>query len=99
MPIYEYICPECAYELEILQTMDENAPTCTECIKEYKVDDKVVSVLKREMKRKMSNIAPPVFRGSGFYATDYKKKGFSKPDKKVEKSKGKENEGNKKKQK
>jgi putative FmdB family regulatory protein len=99
MPIYEYICPECAYELEILQTMDENAPTCTECIKEYKVDDKVVSVLKREMKRKMSSIAPPVFRGSGFYATDYKKKGFSKPDKKVEKSKGKENEGNKKKQK
>jgi len=99
MPIYEYYCPGCGYELEQLQGMDEDAPTCTECIKEHTVDDKVVSVLKREMKRKVSNIAPPVFKGSGFYATDYKKKGFSKPDKKVEKSKGKKNEGNKKKQK
>jgi len=99
MPIYEYICPGCAYELEILQKMDEDAPTCTKCIEEYKKDDKVVSEVHRQMKRKVSNIAPPVFKGSGFYATDYKKKGFSKPDKKVEKSKGKKNEGNKKKQK
>jgi|TARA_B110000263_G_scaffold221701_1_gene210333 putative FmdB family regulatory protein len=99
MPIYEYRCPECAYELEILQKMGEDAPTCTMCIKEYTKDDKVVSELHRQMKRKLSNIAPPVFKGSGFYATDYKKKGFSKPDKKVEKSKGKKNETSKKKQK
>ena len=99
MPIYEYYCPGCGYELEKLQKMDEDAPTCTECIKKYEKEDKVVGELHRQMKRKISNIAPPVFKGSGFYATDYKKNGFSKPDKKVEKSKGKKNEGNKKKQK
>ena len=49
-----------------------------------------------EMERKMSSIAPPVFKGSGFYATDYKKKRFSKPDKKVKKSEDKISEGIKK---
>ena len=92
MPIYEYICPTCGYEEETLQKIDEPNINCSNESKGY--------FCNTEMKRKISNIAPPVFKGSGFYATDYKKKGFSKPDKKkVEKSKGKENEGNKKKQK
>ena len=91
MPIYENQCKVCGKEIEVLQKMNDKPPIC--CID---LKDKTMS---GEMKRKISNIAPPVFRGSGFYATDYKKKGFSKPDKKVEKSKGKKNETNKKKQK
>jgi putative FmdB family regulatory protein len=91
MPIYEYQCKICGKEIEVLQKMNDNPPIC--CI------DPKDKTMSGEMKRKISNIAPPVFKGSGFYATDYKKKEFSKPDKKVEKSKGKKNEGNKKKQK
>jgi putative FmdB family regulatory protein len=91
VPIYEYYCATCGKEIEVLQKMDDIPPIC--CI------DSKDKTMSGEMKRKISNIAPPVFKGSGFYATDYKKKGFSKPDKKVEKSKGKKNEGNKKKQK
>ena len=91
MPIYEYQCKVCDKEVEVLQKMDDKPPIC--CI------DPKDKTMSGEMERKMSSIAPPVFKGSGFYATDYKKKGFSKPDKKVEKSKGKKNETNKKKQK
>ena len=92
MPIYEYVCPTCGYEEEVLQSLEAPNIKCSNESKGY--------FCNTEMKKKMSNIAPPVFRGSGFYETDYKKKkGFSKPDKKVEKSKGKKNEGNKKKQK
>ena len=91
MPIYEYICPTCGYEDESLQSLDSPAIKCRQESKGY--------FCNTEMKRKISNIAPPVFKGSGFYATDYKKKEFSKPDKKVEKSEDKKSEGNKKKQK
>ena len=91
MPIYEYICPTCGHEEEVLQPLEAPNIKCSNESKGY--------FCNTEMKKKMSNIAPPVFKGSGFYATDYKKKEFSKPDKKVEKSKGKKNEGNKKKQK
>jgi len=94
MPIYEYYCTKCGHEEELLQPMNAEPPTCKICVEltEY-------ATHKHLMQRKLSSIAPPIFKGSGFYSTDYKKKGFSKPDKKVEKSKGKSNEGNKKKQK
>ena len=90
MPIYEYYCTVCGKEKEVLQRMSDKPPIC--CI------DTKDKGMKGEMKRKISKPAI-IFKGSGFYETDYKKNGFSKPDKKVEKSKGKKNEGNKKKQK
>ena len=91
MPIYEYICPTCGYEEETLQKIDDPNIRCSQESKGY--------FCNTEMKRKISKPAI-IFKGSGFYETDYKKKkGFSKPDKKVKKSKGKKNEGNKKKQK
>ena len=93
MPIYEYYCIVCGKEKEVFQRMSDKdkPPIC--CI------DPKDKALMGEMKRKISNPAI-IFKGSGFYETDYKKKkGFSKPDKKVKKSKGKKNEGNKKKQK
>ncbi len=90
MPIYEYICPTCGYEDEALQSINAPAINCRKESKGY--------FCNTVMKRKISKPAI-IFKGSGFYETDYKKKGFSKPDKKVKKSKGKKNEGNKKKQK
>ena len=73
--------------------MNDDAPYCKDCSKpvprHYVKMERIILLTNR-----------PQFKGSGFYETDYKKKkGFSKPDKKVKKSKGKKNEGNKKKQK
>lgn len=31
MPIYEYVCPECGYEREIIQSMDAKPPGCPRC--------------------------------------------------------------------
>ena len=66
MPIYEYICPTCGHEEESLQIID--APNI-KCSKESKGN-----FCNTEMNKKISNIAPPVFKGKGFYETDYKKK-------------------------
>jgi len=88
MPIYEYVCPTCGNEDEVLQSINSSNIKCEVILG----NDMSCNTI---MEKKISNIAPPVFKGSGFYSTDYKKKGFSKPDKKV----GKSNEGNKKKQK
>jgi|TARA_Y100001951_G_C11111507_1_gene167749 putative FmdB family regulatory protein len=82
VPIYEYYCPGCGNEIELLQKMGEDAPTCTECVKEVKDGEKVISILNREMKRKFSK-STVIFKGKGFYETDYKKK---KTEPKEEKS-------------
>ena len=59
MPIYEYVCDQCAYEFETLQKMND-APLseCPECAK---------SALRKK-------ISAPGFRlsGSGWYETDFK---------------------------
>jgi len=73
VPIYEYYCPGCGNEIELLQKMGEDAPTCTECVKEVKDGEKVISILNREMKRKFSK-STVIFKGKGFYETDYKRK-------------------------
>ena len=78
---------------EINQSMKAPVPVCMRCV------NASCGIHIPEMERVFGNIGKPQFKGSGFYATDYKKKGFSKPDKKVKKSRGKKSEGNKKKQK
>ena len=75
MPIYEYICPTCGHEEEVLQSIDAPSIKCHVESKGY--------FCNTEMKKKMSTIAPPVFKGEGFYETDYKKK--KKPNIKKEK--------------
>ncbi len=69
MPIYEYYCTKCGHEEELLQPMNADPPTCKIC-----VELKEHATLKHLMQRKLSSIAPPIFKGSGFYTTDYKKK-------------------------
>ena len=60
MPTYEYVCRSCGHLFEIVQSMRDDALTeCPECGGEL---------------RKV--FAPPAisFKGSGFYATDQRKK-------------------------
>lgn len=60
MPTYEYKCLQCNHEMTCFQQMTE-APLkqCPEC--------------QGDIKRLISAGAGMIFKGTGFYATDYKK--------------------------
>ncbi len=60
MPIYEYLCQDCAYKFELKQSMkDEPVTTCERC---GKVVSRIIS-------------APAImFKGTGWYVTDYSDK-------------------------
>lgn len=61
MPTYEYLCSHCGYEFEIFQAMsDEPIRTCPHC--------------NLEVRRLVSGGTGLIFKGSGFYLTDYKNK-------------------------
>jgi len=61
MPTYEYACLKCKKEFEVFQSMkDAPLKVCT-CGKKGRV------------KRKIGSGAGLIFKGSGFYITDYKK--------------------------
>lgn len=62
MPTYEYECEACGHEFEKFQSMsDKPVRTCPEC-------------KKRKVRRLIGTGAGIIFKGSGFYETDYKKK-------------------------
>ena len=61
MPTYEYRCTQCDHEFEKFQSMMEDP-----------VD--VCPVCGGKVKRLISGGAGLIFKGSGFYITDYKKK-------------------------
>jgi putative FmdB family regulatory protein len=66
MPTYEYACTKCGNRIEVLQRIDEEAPTlCERC---------------GGALRKVFHPAGIVFKGSGFYATDSRKKAAASPD-------------------
>ena len=67
MPIYEYECRECGYRFEALQKMSD--PLLTDC-----------PACGQSSLRKL--LSAPHFRlkGSGWYETDFKNSGRSKPD-------------------
>ena len=72
MPTYEYIChnENCGHEFETFQSMKVDAlKDCPEC---------------REptLKRKIGLGAGIIFKGSGFYETDYKRKDTSSSESK-----------------
>ena len=73
MPTYEYICESCGERFDYFQSMSSPAlkkhPDCKE--------------KKGNVKRIVSGGSGLIFKGSGFYLTDYKnKKKDPKPDKK-----------------
>jgi putative FmdB family regulatory protein len=71
MPTYQYKCLKCGHDFEVFQNMkDEPIRECPEC--------------KGKVKRLLGAGAGPIFKGSGFYHTDYKN---VKSESKVPKSK------------
>lgn len=63
MPTYHYRCGKCAHEFDQFQSiMDDALTDCPEC------DGKIVRVI--------SGGAGLIFKGSGFYQTDYRSKSY-----------------------
>jgi putative FmdB family regulatory protein len=61
MPTYEYECNKCKIHFDVFQKMtDEPLEKCPEC--------------KGKVHRLISSGSGIIFKGSGFYETDYKKK-------------------------
>lgn len=61
MPTYDYACKECGHRFEAFQSMTEPAmTTCPHCGQE-------------SLQRLIGAGAGLVFKGSGYYQTDYKK--------------------------
>ncbi|MBI4289053.1 MAG: zinc ribbon domain-containing protein [Chloroflexi bacterium] len=70
MPIYEYECTSCKYCFEVKQRFeDDPVATCPQC---------------QQKGRRVLRAVPIIFKGSGFYVTDYRK---SSPTTSVEASK------------
>ena len=60
MPNYEYECLSCGYRFERFQKMvDEPIKTCPKC--------------KKSVRRLIGTGSGIIFKGEGFYATDYRK--------------------------
>lgn len=64
MPTYEYICENCGHRLEKFQSIKAKSlrkcPICT----------------KKTLKRLISSGAGIIFKGSGFYQTDYRSESY-----------------------
>lgn len=61
MPTYEYYCTDCNFEFEEFQSIaSEPIQICPKC--------------NGNVKRKISGGTGLIFKGSGFYITDYKNK-------------------------
>jgi len=77
MPTYEYICEKCGHEFEAYQSMKDDAlTTCPKdkCPKKRWAKGKV--------KRSIGAGAGLIFKGSGFYITDYRSEGYKAAAKK-----------------
>ena len=59
MPTYEYVCDACSHSFEVRQGFhDEPVGVCPKC--------------KKKRVRRVISPAPIIFKGSGFYVTDYR---------------------------
>jgi putative FmdB family regulatory protein len=68
MPTYEYACQKCDHEFEQFQSMrDEPLKKCPKC-------------KKPSLRRLVGGGAGLIFKGTGFYITDYKNKGAGKKE-------------------
>lgn len=66
MPTYDYRCNACGHEFELFQSMSDKVKrTCPVCGK-------------KELERLIGTGAALLFKGSGFYQTDYRSEGYKK---------------------
>jgi putative FmdB family regulatory protein len=71
MPTYQYVCTKCGHEFEVFQPITADAlETCPkeQCPRKRWGRGKV--------KRVLSGGAGLIFKGSGFYATDYRSESY-----------------------
>jgi putative FmdB family regulatory protein len=69
MPTYDYICDSCGHEFEVYESI--MVPSRTEC-PECKLP---------KLRRKIGPGAAILFKGSGFYQTDYRSDSYKKAEK------------------
>ena len=66
MPTYDYVCPKCDHKWELFQSIKaQPEKKCPECGK-------------RAAKRMIGPGAGIIFKGSGFYQTDYRSDSYKK---------------------
>ncbi len=69
MPTYEYECEKCGHRFEVFQSMKEPPrKRCPKC--------------RSKVRRLMSGGAGMIFKGGGFYATDYRSHAYKEQKKK-----------------
>ena len=77
MPTYAYTCAKCGHEFEKFQSMKDNPlVTCPEDACGQKRWGK------GKVKRQLGTGAGMIFKGSGFYITDYRSEGYKQAAKK-----------------
>jgi putative FmdB family regulatory protein len=77
MPTYEYACAKCGHEFEFFQSMkDKPLAVCP------KEKCKLKKWGKGRVKKLMSSGAGLLFKGSGFYITDYRSENYKQAAKK-----------------
>jgi len=70
MPTYQYLCDNCGYEFERFQSITAKPlRKCPKCGK-------------NNVKRLIGTGAGVIFKGSGFYQTDYRSESYKKAEKK-----------------
>jgi len=66
MPTYDYVCDECGHEFEAFESITAQPRTdCPECTRP-------------RLRRKIGPGAAILFKGSGFYQTDYRSESYKK---------------------
>ena len=69
MPTYDYICENCGYEFEQFQAIKARPiRKCPKCGR-------------KELKRLIGSGSGVIFKGSGFYETDYRSESYKKGEK------------------
>jgi putative FmdB family regulatory protein len=79
MPTYEYVCEKCRHEFEYLQSMTaEPLKTCPKDLCNQKKWGR------GRVTKKISGGAGLLFKGSGFYITDYRSENYKKSAQKAD---------------
>ena len=71
MPTYEYVCEKCGEEFEVFQSM-----------KDDRLEDCPQDSCDGKVRRKIGTGAGIIFKGSGFYETDYRSESYKAGKKK-----------------